>query len=392
MDEQLYYSLSLVPPPQPTPLSVSRADEKPLIALGKTAVFIAINDTTFWVQLVVTRSILFPVVLRIDFLRTHGAVISFPINQLYLTNPSPKATESSINTNHMHNTHTPPMHTPNTYLPHSRISVHPNPPYPIISTEPVTMSARTSIIMTIPCVPPGPRNYLFEPSEQHFVDQPVQYTPVIINAENDNLPVHFINHSDHEVVIPKHSYVKAMEEVQESDQGISHTNTSPEPVSQNALFKCLVQSDLLSNQRQRLYHVLQENSGVFGSSIADLTSTPLVKHYTDTGNAKPIKQREYHASHYQCKNIEKKVQEMLQIGIIKLSVNPWDSFVVLVRKADQTLQLCIDYRNLNKATIKDSYLLPHIQATLDTLYRNTLLTTLDFLKVYRQIKVEENSH
>ena len=47
MDEQLYYSLSLVPPPQPTPLSVSRADEKPLIALGKTAVSIAINDTTF---------------------------------------------------------------------------------------------------------------------------------------------------------------------------------------------------------------------------------------------------------------------------------------------------------------------------------------------------------
>ena len=83
---------------------------------------------------------------------------------------------------------------------------------------------------------------------------------------------------------------------------------------------------------------------------------------------------------------------MLQIGIIKLSVNPWDSFVVLVRKVDQTLQLCIDYWNLNKATIKDSYLLAHIQATLDTLYRNTLLTTLDFLKVYRQIKVEENSH
>ena len=111
MDEQLYYSLSLVPPPQPTPLSVSRADEKPLIALGKTAVSIAINDTTFWVQLVVTRNILFPVVLRIDFLRTHGAVISFPINQLYLTNPSPKATESSINTNHMHNTHTTNAHT-----------------------------------------------------------------------------------------------------------------------------------------------------------------------------------------------------------------------------------------------------------------------------------------
>ena len=88
------------------------------------------------------------------------------------------------------------------------------------------------------------------------MNQPVQYTPVILNAENDNLPVHFINHSDYEVVIPKHSYVVAMEEVQESDQDTSHTNTFPEPVSQYALSKYLVQSDLLPNQRQQLYHVL----------------------------------------------------------------------------------------------------------------------------------------
>ena len=53
--------------------------------------------------------------------------------------------------------------------------------------------------MTIPCTLPRSGNYLFEPSQQHFVDHPVHYTPVIINAENDNLPVHFINHSDHEI-------------------------------------------------------------------------------------------------------------------------------------------------------------------------------------------------
>ena len=224
--------------------------------------------------------------------------------------------------------------------------------------------------MTIACALLCSENYFFEPSKQHFVDHPVQYTPLIINAENDNLPVHFINHSDHGVVISKHSYVKAMEKVQESDQDIFHTNTSPESVSQHTLSKCLVQSDLLPNQPQRLYDVLQENSGVFGSSIADLTSTPLVKHYINSGNAKPIKKRAYRASHLHRKNIEKQVQEMLQNGIIKPSVSPWASLFVLVKKADQTLQLCIDYWNLNKATIKDSYLLPHFQDTLDTLYGN----------------------
>ena len=69
--------------------------------------------------------------------------------------------------------------------------------------------------MTISCTLPHSRNYLFKPSQQHFIDHPVQYTPVIIDATNDNLPVHFINHSDHETVIPNHSYVGAMEKVQE---------------------------------------------------------------------------------------------------------------------------------------------------------------------------------
>ena len=53
---------------------------------------------------------------------------------------------------------------------------------------------------------------------------------MVINAENDNLPVDFINHSDHEIVIPKLSYVGAMEKVEESDEDILLTNTSLEPV------------------------------------------------------------------------------------------------------------------------------------------------------------------
>ena len=136
-----------------------------------------------------------------------------------------------------------------------------------------------------------------------------------------------------------------------------HTGTSPEPAKQCMLSDCLAHSNLLPNQRQPLYSVLQENSGLFGSSIADFTSTPLVKRYIDTGNAKPIKQRAYRISHHQRKEIRKQVEEMLQNGIIKPSVSPWASPVVLVSL----------YWSLHKTSIKDSYPLPHIQDTLDTL-------------------------
>ena len=215
LNEQLYYSLSFVPPLQPIQFSVSGADNRPLIALGITSLSIVINDNTFQVQLVITRNILFPVVLGIDFLQTHGGIINFPTSQLYLTTSSPTPVDQSINAKSIYNTYTPPIHAPTSYHPHPRITVPSNHPYHVINTAPVTISARTNTILTIPFTLPRSGNYLSELSAQSFADHPVHCTPVTINAANDNLPVHFINHSDRDVVVPKHNYVGAMEKVQD---------------------------------------------------------------------------------------------------------------------------------------------------------------------------------
>ena len=82
---------------------------------------------------------------------------------------------------------------------------------------------------------------------------------------------------------------------------------------------------------------------------------------------------------------------MLQNGIIEPSVSIYASRIVLVKKADKTLRFCIDYRSLNKASIKDSYPLSHIQDTLDTLYSNNLFATLELLKGYHFTEVKESS-
>ena len=111
LDEQLYCLLPFVPPLQPIQFSV--ADDRPLIALGITSLSIATDDNTFQAQLVVTRNILFPEILGIDFLQIHGGIISFPTNQLYLTTSSPKPADQPINANRIYNTYTPPIHAPN---------------------------------------------------------------------------------------------------------------------------------------------------------------------------------------------------------------------------------------------------------------------------------------
>ena len=104
LDEHLYYLLSSIPPLQPIQFSVSGADDRPLIALGTTTFSIAFSNNKFRVQYVVTRNILFPVVLGINFLQTHDGIISFLTNQLYLTNSSLKCQPHSqyIRTTHEH--------------------------------------------------------------------------------------------------------------------------------------------------------------------------------------------------------------------------------------------------------------------------------------------------
>ena len=61
------------------------------------------------------------------------------------------------------------------------------------------------------------------------------------------------------------------------------------------------------------------------------------------------------------------IQEMLDIGAICKSHSPWASAVVLVWKKDGGLRFCLDLRKLNEWTIKDAYLLPQIDETLDSL-------------------------
>ena len=127
-DEQLYCLLSFVPSLQPLQFSVSGVDGRSLIALGMTSLSIAFDDKTFQVQLVVTRNILFRVVLGINFLQIHGGIISFPTNQLYLTTSSSTPADQPINPNRIYNTYTPPIHAPTSHHPHPRITVPPTIP------------------------------------------------------------------------------------------------------------------------------------------------------------------------------------------------------------------------------------------------------------------------
>ena len=77
------------------------------------------------------------------------------------------------------------------------------------------------------------------------------------------------------------------------------------------------------------------------------------------------------------------------MGFIRPSTSPWGTLVLFAKKKDKTLQLCIDYRQLNRVTIKNRYPLPRIDDLFDQLRWARVYSKIDLRIGYHQLRVRE---
>ena len=86
--------------------------------------------------------------------------------------------------------------------------------------------------------------------------------------------------------------------------------------------------------------------------------------------------------------LKTQLQELIDKAFIQPSSSPWGCPAIFVKKKDETLRLCVDYRPLNEVTIKNKYPLPRIDLFFDQLARAKVFSKIDLRSGYHQIKIK----
>ena len=88
--------------------------------------------------------------------------------------------------------------------------------------------------------------------------------------------------------------------------------------------------------------------------------------------------------------LEKQITKLLEQGFIEPSSSPWGAPILFIAKKDGTLRMCIDYRALNKVTLKDRYPLPRIDDIFDQLRDARYFSSIDLQQGYHQVLISES--
>ncbi|KAL0533872.1 hypothetical protein IC582_028143 [Cucumis melo] len=103
----------------------------------------------------------------------------------------------------------------------------------------------------------------------------------------------------------------------------------------------------------------------------------------------PISRAPHRMAPAELKELKVQLQELLDKGFIRPSVSPWGAPVLFVKKKDGSMRLCIDYRELNKVTVKNRYPLPRIDDLFDQLQGVTMFFKVDLRSGYHQLRIKD---
>ncbi|KAL2097674.1 hypothetical protein ACEWY4_006881 [Coilia grayii] len=148
-------------------------------------------------------------------------------------------------------------------------------------------------------------------------------------------------------------------------------------------------SPLSVEEQSQVRDLLLRYSSVFAAHKGDLGCTTLLSHDIPLLDQAPVRQRYRRIAPSDYEAVKTHINQLLQAKVIRESSSPFASPLVLVKKKDGSLRLCVDYRLLNARTRKDAFPLPRIEETLDMLAGARWFSTMDLASGYNQVPVSE---
>ncbi|GJR39581.1 putative reverse transcriptase domain-containing protein [Tanacetum coccineum] len=136
--------------------------------------------------------------------------------------------------------------------------------------------------------------------------------------------------------------------------------------------------------------VVKEFPDVFPEDLPGLPPVRQVEFQIDLiPGAAPVARTPYRLAPSEMQELSNQLQELTDRGFIRPSTSPWGAPVLFVKKKDGSFRMCIDYRELNKLTIKNRYPLPRIDDLFDQLQGSSVYSKIDLRSGYHQLRVRE---
>ena len=143
--------------------------------------------------------------------------------------------------------------------------------------------------------------------------------------------------------------------------------------------------------KEKALDLLAEFHDIFTLEDGEMGCTEATEHHIEVTDPCPFKERPQNIPKGLLQEVKDHLDHMLDVGAIKPSNSSWSNAVVLVRKKDEGLIFCIDFRCLNSHTKKDTFPLPRIHDAINALQGSKYYTTVDLLSGFWQTPMAEGS-
>jgi hypothetical protein len=149
--------------------------------------------------------------------------------------------------------------------------------------------------------------------------------------------------------------------------------------------------DIQMNDKQQkdFREMLFRHKKVFSQDDDDLGFTDVVTHKIKTTDSEPVCLPDRRIPPQIQPEVKRHLQKWLKAGVIKESDSPYASQIVIVKKKDSSIRICLDYRALNKKTVRDAFPLPRIEETIEAIRGAKYFSSLDLTQGYLQLAVDE---